>query len=346
MKLLQEIKERAQQNPQRIVLPEGTEPRTLEAANSVLRDKVAKLILIGNPAEINRLAEEKGYTYIKEATIVDPENNPNLEKYATLLAELRKSKGMTIEEATRLAKDPLYLACLMIKSGDADGELAGAQNTTGNVLRPALQIVKTKPGMTCVSGAMMLFTKTPQYGEDGLLMVADVAVMPNPTAEELAQIAVATGETMRAIANKEPRIAMLSFSTKGSAKHEMVDKVVVATKMAQEKAPDMMIEGELQADGLQTFTDLLLENNVSYRAMQLANPRLPTTRLAPGTPYCAPPAYSRRLCPRGSRSYAMGVGESLDTLVETEGLSPALLLAANPTLAPGDFVPGRVICLP
>lgn len=248
MKLLQEIKERAQQNPQRIVLPEGTEPRTLEAANSVLRDKVAKLILIGNPAEINRLAEEKGYTYIKEATIVDPENNPNFEKYATLLAELRKSKGMTIEEATRLAKDPLYLACLMIKSGDADGELAGAQNTTGNVLRPALQIVKTKPGMTCVSGAMMLFTKTPQYGEDGLLMVADVAVMPNPTAEELAQIAVATGETMRAIANKEPRIAMLSFSTKGSAKHEMVDKVVAATKMAQEKAPDMMIEGELQAD--------------------------------------------------------------------------------------------------
>ena len=248
MKLLQEIKERAQQNPQRIVLPEGTESRTLEAANSVLRDKVAKLILIGNPAEINRLAEEKGYTYIKEATIVDPENNPNLEKYAILLAELRKSKGMTIEEATRLAKDPLYLACLMIKSGDADGELAGAQNTTGNVLRPALQIVKTKPGMTCVSGAMMLFTKTPQYGEDGLLMVADVAVMPNPTAEELAQIAVATGETMRAIANKEPRIAMLSFSTKGSAKHEMVDKVVAATKMAQEKAPDMMIEGELQAD--------------------------------------------------------------------------------------------------
>ena len=155
---------------------------------------------------------------------------------------------MTIEEATRLAKDPLYLACLMIKSGDADGELAGAQNTTGNVLRPALQIVKTKPGMTCVSGAMMLFTKTPQYGEDGLLMVADVAVMPNPTAEELAQIAVATGETMRAIANKEPRIAMLSFSTKGSASHEVVDKVVEATRIAKEMNPALQIDGELQAD--------------------------------------------------------------------------------------------------
>lgn len=248
MKLLQEIKQRAQGNPQRIVLPEGTEPRTLEAANSVLRDKVAKIILIGNPAEINRMAEEKGFSYIKEATIVDPNNNPNLEKYAAMLAEIRKSKGMTIEEATKLAKDPLYLGCLMIKAGDADGELAGAQNTTGNVLRPALQIVKTMPGMSCVSGALMLFSKAKEFGEDGMLMVADVAVMPNPTAEELAQIAVASGHTMRALAGKEPRIAMLSFSTKGSAKHELVDKVVAATKLAQEMAPDMMIDGELQAD--------------------------------------------------------------------------------------------------
>lgn len=248
MKLLQDIKARAQANLQRIVLPEGTEPRTLEAANSALRDRVAKIILIGNPAEINRMAAEKGFDHIKEATIIDPENNPNLEKYATLLAELRKSKGMTIEEATRLAKDPLYLGCLMIKSGDADGQLAGAQNTTGNVLRPALQIVKTKPGMTCVSGALMLFSKAKEFGEDGMLMVADVAVMPNPTAEELAQIAVATGETMRAVAGKEPRIAMLSFSTKGSAKHELVDKVTTATALAQKMAPDMMIDGELQAD--------------------------------------------------------------------------------------------------
>ena len=248
MKLLEEIKQRAQANLQRIVLPEGTELRTLEAANSALRDKVAKIILIGNPDEIARLAKEKGFDHISEATIVDPENNPNLEKYATLLAELRKKKGMTIEEATKLAKDPLYLGCLMIKSGDADGQLAGAQNTTGNVLRPALQIVKTKPGMTCVSGALMLFSNAKEYGEDGMLMVADVAVMPNPTAEELAQIAVATGETMRAVAGKEPRIAMLSFSTKGSASNELVDKVVEATALAQKMAPDMMIDGELQAD--------------------------------------------------------------------------------------------------
>lgn len=248
MKLMQEIKQRAQAKLQRIVLPEGTEPRTLEAANNVIRDRVANIILIGNPDEIRRIAAEKNFTHITEATIIDPENNPKLNQYANLLAELRKSKGMTIEEATRLAKNPLYLGCLMIKSGDADGQLAGAKNTTGDVLRPALQIIRTKPGMSCVSGALMLFSSQKQFGEDGMMMVADVAVMPNPTAEELAQIAVATGETMRAVAGKEPRIAMLSFSTKGSAKHELVDKVTAATALAQKMAPDMMIDGELQAD--------------------------------------------------------------------------------------------------
>ena len=248
MKLLQEIKERAQSNPQRIVLPEGDEPRTLEAANTVIKDKVAEIILLGNPEKIMALAAEKGFDYIKQATIIDPDNNPELEKYATRLCEIRKKKGMTMEEATRLAKDPLYLGCLMIKAGDADGELAGARNATGDVLRPALQIVRTKPGMTCVSGALMLFSKAKEFGEDGMIMVADVAVMPNPTAAELAQIAVATGHTMRAIAGKEPRIAMLSFSTKGSAKHELVDKVTEATRLAKEMEPEMMIDGELQAD--------------------------------------------------------------------------------------------------
>ena len=248
MKLLKEIKERAQSNPQRIVLPEGDEPRTLEAANTVIKDKVANIILLGNPEKILALAAEKGFEYIKQATIIDPDNNPELEKYAEMLCEIRKKKGMTMEEATRLAKDPLYLGCLMIKAGAADGELAGARNATGDVLRPALQIVRTKPGMTCVSGALMLFSKAKEFGEDGMIMVADVAVMPNPTAAELAQIAVATGHTMRAIAGKEPRIAMLSFSTKGSAKHELVDKVTEATRLAKEMEPDMMIDGELQAD--------------------------------------------------------------------------------------------------
>ncbi len=248
MELLKQIKARAQKHIQRIVLPEGTELRTLTAANNVIRDKVAKLILLGNPSTITQLATENNLTHINEANIVNPDENPELDKYATLLYDLRKSKGMSMEQAVDLAKNPLYLGCLMIKAGDADGELAGAQNTTGNVLRPALQIVKTLPGVSCVSGALMLFSKEKQFGENGMLMVADVAVMPNPTAEELAQIAVTTGHTMRAIAGIEPRIAMLSFSTKGSASHELVDKVTTATKLAQQMAPDMSIDGELQAD--------------------------------------------------------------------------------------------------
>ncbi len=248
MELLKQIKARAQKHIQRIVLPEGTELRTLTAANNVIRDKVAKLILLGNPSTITQLATDNNLTHINEAIIVDPDENPEIDKYATLLYDLRKSKGMSMEQAVDLAKNPLYLGCLMIKAGDADGELAGAQNTTGNVLRPALQIVKTLPGVSCVSGALMLFSKEKQFGENGMLMVADVAVMPNPTAEELAQIAVTTGHTMRAIAGIEPRIAMLSFSTKGSASHELVDKVTTATKLAQQMAPDMSIDGELQAD--------------------------------------------------------------------------------------------------
>ena len=248
MELLKQIKARAQKHIQRIVLPEGTELRTLTAANNVIRDKVAKLILLGNPSTITQLATDNNLTHINEAIIVNPDENPELNKYATLLYDLRKSKGMSMEQAIDLAKNPLYLGCLMIKAGDADGELAGAQNTTGNVLRPALQIVKTLPGVSCVSGALMLFSKEKQFGENGMLMVADVAVMPNPTAEELAQIAVTTGQTMRAIAGIEPRIAMLSFSTKGSASHELVNKVTTATKLAQQMAPDMAIDGELQAD--------------------------------------------------------------------------------------------------
>lgn len=248
MELLKQIKLRAQQHLQRIVLPEGTEIRTLTAANNVLRDKVAHIILLGNPLEISELAIQHQLTHINQATIINPDEHPDLDKYAQLLYEIRKSKGMTMEEATSLAKDPLYLGCLMIKSGDADGELAGARNTTGHVLRPALQIVKTQPGISCVSGALLLFSNHTEFGEGGMLMLADVAVIPNPTAEELAQIAVSTGHTMRTIGGQEPRIALLSFSTKGSASHELVEKVKLATKLAQQMAPDMSIDGELQAD--------------------------------------------------------------------------------------------------
>lgn len=239
---------RAKAYPQRIVLPEGTEIRTLKAADVILKEKAAQLILLGNETEIMRLASEHGLKHIVDATIIDPETYDKMEIYAGLLYEIRKSKGLTMEEARRLAKDPLYLGCLMIKNGDADGELAGARNTTGNVLRPAFQIVKTLPGISVVSGALLMFTPAEQYGENGLLVFADCAVNPNPTAAELAQIAVSTAHTTRAICGFEPRIAMLSFSTKGSAKHELVDKVVEATRIAHEMAPDILIDGELQAD--------------------------------------------------------------------------------------------------
>lgn len=248
MDLMQGIIARAKANKQRIVLPEGTEERTLRAADRLIADGVADIILIGNPDEIHKLAADFGLDHISGATIINPKEHAKKEDYINLLVQIRQKKGMTPEKAAVLVEDPLYLACLIIKAGDADGEIAGALNTTGNVLRPALQIIKTAPAMSCVSGAFLMFTKTPQYGENGLLIFADCAVMPNPNAQELASIAVATAQTARHIANIEPRVAMLSFSTKGSASHEMVDKVVEATRLAKEMAPELKIDGELQAD--------------------------------------------------------------------------------------------------
>ncbi|MGE4432775.1 MAG: phosphate acetyltransferase [Bacteroidales bacterium] len=248
MDILQNMLQRAQANPQRIVLPEGTEIRTLTAANRLLADAAAQIILIGNPDEIRNLAKSNDLHHIEKATWVDPSKHDKKDVYTKLLLDLRKSKGMTEEQAAVLVEDPLYLACLMIKNGDADGEVAGAQNTTGNVLRPAFQIVKTLPGISVVSGAFLMFTPNKSYGEDGLLVFADCAVHPNPTAPELAQIAVSTASTARQLAGIEPRVGMLSFSTKGSAKHEMVDKVVEATRLAKEMEPTLLIDGELQAD--------------------------------------------------------------------------------------------------
>ena len=249
MDLLQQIVARAKANKQRIVLPEAEEERTLRAADRVLADELADIILIGNPESIKADAEKYGLTHIDKATIIDPLNNPRSEEYAELLAELRKKKGMTIEQARELVKNPLYLGCMIIKTEGADGQISGALSTTGDTLRPALQIIKCAPGITCVSGAMLLITKQPQYGENGVVVVGDVAVTPMPDANQLAQIAVCTAQTAKSVAGfEDPRVAMLSFSTKGSAKHEVVDKVVEATQLAREMAPELKIHGELQAD--------------------------------------------------------------------------------------------------
>lgn len=248
MSLMQQIIARAQANKQRIVLPESLEERTLTAADRSLADGLADIILIGNPDEIKALGKKLGLTHLYQATIIDPATSEKTEEYAQLLFELRKAKGMTIEKARQQVMDPLYFGCLIIKSGDADGQISGALSTTGDTLRPALQIIKCAPGITCVSGAMLMITDKPEYGDNGVLVIGDVAVTPMPDANQLAQIAVCTAQTAKSVAGIDPKVAMLSFSTKGSAKHEVVDKVVEATRMAKEMAPDLAIDGELQAD--------------------------------------------------------------------------------------------------
>ncbi|NJN25213.1 MAG: phosphate acetyltransferase [Cyclobacteriaceae bacterium] len=248
MNLLDVIKENARENPKRIVLPEGEEPRTLRAADEAISEGIAHIILIGNPDNIMKMASVAGLTHINKGNIVDPENFENTESYADLMVDLRGSKGVNKNIALELLKNPLYLGTMMIKSGDADGVVAGAMNATGDVLRPAFQYVKTLPGISVVSGAFIMILPNRADGDNDLLIFADCAVHPDPDARQLAEIAVATAQTARVIAKIEPRVAMLSFSTKGSATHEMVDKVVLATKLAKEIDPTMYIDGELQAD--------------------------------------------------------------------------------------------------
>lgn len=249
MSLFDKLTERARANRQRIVLPEGTESRTLTAADNLLADNIADIILIGDPTEIHHLAKELKLNHIDKAKIVNPADETVIDRYAPLYFNLRKSKGITMEEARLMTANPLYLGCLMVKAGDADGQVAGAMNTTANVLRAAFQIIKTRPGISVVSGAfVMLLPKGSPYGTDGVLVFADCAVLPDPTADELAQIAVSAADTARDIAGITPRVAILSFSTKGSAKHERVDKVIEAQNIAKRLAPNLIIDGELQAD--------------------------------------------------------------------------------------------------
>jgi phosphate acetyltransferase len=248
MDLIQNIRERAKGTNKKIVLPEGAEERTMRAADIILEEKIAEIILLGNEAVIMENASHWNLKNIRKATIIDPVAHSRKQYFAEMLVTIRKNKGLTIEEALVLVENPLYLAVLLIKNGDADGEVAGANNSTGDVLRPAFQIVKTQAGFSAVSGAFIMIVPDKNYGEDGILVFADCAVNPDPTVKELAEIAVASAQTAKNIAGIEPRVAMLSFSTKGSANHEKADKVIEATKLAKIMDPSLQIEGELQAD--------------------------------------------------------------------------------------------------
>ncbi len=248
MELINKIHEMARQAGKTIVLPEGTEERNLRAADHVLKEKIASVILLGNRTTILENAASFGLQNIEDATIIDPKDHPEKEYYARMLADIRKKKGMTFEEAMKLVEEPLFLSTLLIKDGKADGEVSGAEHATGDVLRPAFQIIKTLPGVSAVSGAFIMILKDKSYGTDGVIIFADCAVNPDPTTRELAEIAVESAKTAKNIAGIEPRVAMLSFSTKGSAKHEKVDKVVEAVKIARQMNPSLQIDGELQAD--------------------------------------------------------------------------------------------------
>jgi phosphate acetyltransferase len=248
MELLENIKQNARKHNKRIVLPEGYEERNIKAADIAIAEGLAQITLLGDPVEMRAHAARLGLKNIEKATLVDPKSHAKKQLYIDMMVELRKSKGMTVEEASKLIEDPLYLGVLMIKNGDIDGEVSGADHATGDVLRPAFHYVKTAPGISVVSGAFIMILQDKSFGENGVLIFADSAVHPDPTDKQLAEIAVASAHTARAICGFEPKVALLSFSTKGSAKHEMVDKVISAAAIAKQMAPDLMIEGELQGD--------------------------------------------------------------------------------------------------
>lgn len=246
-KLMDRIFEKAVERKKRIVLAEGEGERVIRAASDIVKRGIAQITLVGDPEKVRKNADGIDLTDIK---IINPETSVKFEEYAALLYELRKSKGMTMEEAKKLTKNRQYFATLMLKAGDADGLVSGSETSTGDVLRPGLQIIKAKPGISCISSCfLMLLPENSAYGENGVMIFGDCAVNINPNAKELAEIAIASVDTAKKIADIAiPKVAMLSFSTKGSAKHEYAEKVIEATKIFKEKQPKIAVDGELQVD--------------------------------------------------------------------------------------------------
>ena len=247
MNVMKEFKNKARESKKTIVLPEGYEPRMINALPKIQEENLADIILLGEKQKIEEIAEKEGVN-VDDVNIIDPAKSELKEKFAEIFYELRKHKDITKEEALNKVTDPLYFGVMLVHTEKADGMVAGSINATGDVLRPALQIVKTKDNISVVSGAMIMDVPETEYGHEGIFIFSDVAVNPNPDAKQLAEIAVSSADTARLLPGVDPVVAMLSFSTKGSAKHELADKVIEATDLAQKMAPELSIDGELQAD--------------------------------------------------------------------------------------------------
>ncbi len=246
MSFMDKIYAKAKEMKKTIVLAEGSEPRTIKAASKIAEQSIANVVLVGDEAEID--AANTDHVDLSGVTIINPKTTEKLDVYANMFYELRKSKGVTLEQAKETCQNELYFAVMMIKAGDADGMVAGAINSTGNTLRPALQILKTAPGVSIVSSSFIMELPDKKWGDDGVMVFADCAINIHPNSDELAAIAIASAQTAKVLAGMEPRVAMLSFSTKNSAKHDHVDNVIEATKKVKELAPELQVDGELQAD--------------------------------------------------------------------------------------------------
>ncbi len=247
MTFIDGIKQRAKENIKTIILTESEDVRVLEAAEKVKKEEYANIILIGNEADANKLAKENNID-IEGITIIDPEKSEKFEEYANAFYELRKAKGMTIEKARETLKDNMYFGTMMVKQGDADGLVSGACHSTANTLRPALQILKTAPGTKLVSAFFLMAVPDCKYGENGIFIFGDSGLVENPTADDLSEIAISSSKSFEQLTGKQAKVAMLSYSTYGSAHSELTEKVVEATKLLKEKAPDLICDGELQLD--------------------------------------------------------------------------------------------------